>query len=547
MKPVPTTATVSIDFDRLADHPVSHDRIALFNSGLVTAATYDRDREFFSRTKPEHLRIDLGWGAEWMPWTREVVTVDADGSRRFDFTETDEIARFLNEEGVRPYWAYSYVPEAARPAGADWRTMAPDDAVWVDTIREYVAGARERGVEIGYHEVYNEPDLRDERTGEPVFYAGTLDDYLQLYRVTSKAIREADPTARIGGPALASVNANADWLRAFLTVVADESLPLDFLSFHHYGTYGIRPVIETVVGILAECPQFAEVELHLNEYNSFVIDYPRGGLQDGHLLAGAFAADVELFLATPSLTRVSWAQFLDSGNDNYSGMVDIEGRAKPLFLAYEFFQRMPVERNLVTVDGPDGVGAIASSDGDRRSVLLWNRSSGDLDVTLATSSADAAPRAVILDGRDDTGEHALAAARVGNDGISWSVPLARGATAMIRWGADAPANDGRRRVLRSRAAISDRSSDAWVDVDERSATIRFGTASEPAAVLRAGIDLVGAASPVVSSEVRLADGTPAAGDVTVELSRSGEVQTLWATLSGAPANAFATVRISLEA
>ena len=239
-------------------------------------------------------------------------------------------ARFLSGVGVRPYWAYSYVPRAVRPEGADWRTMAVDDRLWVDLVTEYVRGAAERGVSIGYHEVYNEPDLRDERTAEPVFYAGDLDDYLDLYRKTAAAIRAVDPAARIGGPALASVAKNAHWLRPFLQTVVDEDLPLDFLSFHHYGTHGIAPALDTVRGVLAEFPQLAEVELHLNEYNSFTIDYPRGGLQDSHLLASAFAADLPLLLGDPSLTRASWAQFLDSGNGNYSGMIGIDGEVKPL-------------------------------------------------------------------------------------------------------------------------------------------------------------------------------------------------------------------------
>lgn len=542
MKPVPTRATVNIDFGRLSDHPLSKERIALFNSGLVTLPTYQRDRAFFARTRPEHLRIDLGWGADWMPWTREVVTVDSDGKRSFDFEETDEIARFLTDEDVRPYWAYSYVPRAAQSVDTDWRTMAEDNVLWVSTVREYVAGARARGVEIGYHEVYNEPDLRDERTGEPVFYAGTLDDYLDLYRATSRAIRDADPDARVGGPALASVNANAEWLRAFLTTVSQESLPLDFLSFHHYGTYGLRPVLETVLETLADFPQFNDIELHLNEYNSFVIDYPRGGMQDGYLLAGAFAADLELLLATPSLTRVSWAQFLDSGNENYSGMVDIDGNTKPLFRAYEFYQSMPVPRREVVVDGPDGIGALASGDGDRHSTLLWNRSTADVEVTLRTSGAgNQTPQAVVLDATADHEPRQI-------DGTSdaWSITLARGATAMIEFGAEASVLDAGRLVRRSRISISDRFSTAWADVDERSGTIRFGTASEASIDLRAGIDIDGQVAPVISVDIRYADGRHAPGRVDIQIDRSSSGQTVWATFTGAQAHTFATVTLDQE-
>src|SRR5690606_17632670 len=114
--------------------------------------------------------------------------------------------------GTRPYWSYCYVPRAARDQGGDWRTMGEDDSVWVQTVEAYVAGLRERGVTIGYHEVYNEPDLRDERTAEPTFFTGDLADYLDLYRATATAIRGTDPAARVGGPALAVTAVHADWL-----------------------------------------------------------------------------------------------------------------------------------------------------------------------------------------------------------------------------------------------------------------------------------------------------------------------------------------------
>ena len=52
------------------------------------------------------------------------------------------------------------------------------------------------GNPVGYQEVGNEPDNRD-------FFIGGRDAYLNLYRLGSKAIRDGDPDAVVGGPALA--------------------------------------------------------------------------------------------------------------------------------------------------------------------------------------------------------------------------------------------------------------------------------------------------------------------------------------------------------
>jgi len=60
MKPPATRATITISPHLLADYPLSRDRIAVYNSGIVPAARYDRDTSYFERTRPEHLRIDLG-------------------------------------------------------------------------------------------------------------------------------------------------------------------------------------------------------------------------------------------------------------------------------------------------------------------------------------------------------------------------------------------------------------------------------------------------------------------------------------------------------
>ena len=537
MKPPVRDTAIEIDFGSLVDHPISHDRLAIFNSGLVTADTYRRDATYFERTRPEHLRIDLGWGAEWMPGTRELVTLGTDGPH-YDFTETDEIAKILRSVGVRPYWSYCYVPTAVRAPDGDWRTIDLDDNGWVALVREYARGAGERGVEIGYHEVYNEPDLRDERTGEPVFFAGTLNDYLDLYRATATAIRAVDPTAMIGGPALASVGANADWLRPFLDMVATEGLPLDFLSFHHYGTYGLQLALDTVVGILAKYEQFDHVELHLNEYNSFTIDYPRGGLQDTHLLAGAFAEDAARFLSGRRLTRISWAQFLDSGNDNYSGMVSIDGTAKPVLHTYEFLQHMPNDRRRAVVAGAHGVGALASSDGRRAAAMIWNRSSEDQTISLTVTHAPGGDAHVRMIDAGHVGEI------VGPfDGRP--LQLSRGAVACLEWGAPADSKPARRSVLRARYDYADRTPGAWTDVDEIDGTVRFGTGplndAVPSTSLRVGYDVRGSLVPQFEHTIVFADGALAPGvvDVSIEPAAAGDATTLWFTLSGAPACVFA--------
>lgn len=526
MKPIPTAASAAIDFDRAGGVPLSKERIAIYNSGLVPIDRYRRDAEFLRRSRAESLRIDLGWGAEWMPWKHQPVVRDTDGTLRYQFEETDEVARVIIGAGLRPYWAYCYVPAVSRPEAGDWRGMAEDDSTWVDLVRAYAGGAVDRGVAIGYHEVYNEPDLRDERTGQPHFYTGDLDDYLALYRKTAEAIRSVDHSARIGGPALAVTAANRRWLEAFLSMVVAEELPLDFLSFHHYGWFSVENTLDIVDDVLRGFPGFEHLELHLNEYNAFQIDYPRGGLQDGHLLASAFAADIPRLLDRRSLTRTHWAQFLDSGEGNFSGMVDIEGVPKPVFSVYEFFQQMPVDRAFVEIDGPEGVGAIASADGERAAVLAWNRHFTDISMAFEFAGGTAPAGGTLrVIGPDGETHRSIDEQRT----VIVDVPAA--GTVMLEFGG--PAAEPLPRVVHRAHLPRTLGIDVgWCDVDETTATFRFGVTAEGAR-LSCSADLPEATAPRTwSATVTDAHGRPASGRViltvegahggsTVELSGSG--------------------------
>lgn len=508
MRPIQTNATVRIDPATLVDHPLSKERIAVYNSGLVPFERYERDAACIASTSPESLRIDLGWGAEWMPWTRDVVAEADDGSMRYEFDETDRIAKLLDHAGVRPYWSYCYVPKAARVSGGDWRMMGSDDSVWVRAVEDYVGGMRARGVSVGYHEVYNEPDLRDERTNGATFYAGQLEDYLDLYRATARAIRAADPTARIGGPALAVPGDHAEWLDAFLQMVSAEDLPLDFLSFHHYGHFGIEGALRNVRESLARFPELRHVELHLNEYNAFSIDYPRGGLQDGHHLASTFAAELSRLLSHRELTRTHWAQFLDSDHGNYSGMVDIDGAPKPIYAVYTFYQHMPIDRARCDVDGPPGVGGIASASAEQTAAIVWNRHFADVSVEVSIAGADGDLTATVIDGSGVGAEHPLTV-----QGGRAQLHLPAGAVALLRVGEQF--GEPVRRRAWGVPVVTSAAHTGWSDLDEATATFRFGTGTHDGWVIHGADLLDGMDVEEWQVSVRTADGAPADASVLI--------------------------------
>ena len=478
MKPPRREASVTVDVTTAADYPLSKSKFALFNSGLVPLSTYRRDGWAIQAVKPESVRIDIGWGAEWMNWSSDVVRTGTEGPI-YNFTELNDIARSLVQLGVRPYLAYCYVPSLHRPEDGDWRTFASDDAPWIEMVATFVEQARTSGLSIGYHEVYNEPDLRDERTGEPVFYTGDLEDYLNLYTACALAIRSVDPLTPVGGPALASTAANHHWIPAFLDRVESHHLPLDFFSFHHYGTNSVHGAIDRVFEYLAARPATAEVETHLNEYNSFAVDYPRGGLQDSHYMASALLKDFHDMLARPGLTRIHWAQFLDSGNDNYSGMVTVHGNTKPAYHAYQLYQHMPTDRVATDVDGSD-IYALASSEPGRTEVLIFSRAGHANTVTVHLPNLPATVHAVEVLTLDEN--HLIPTAQlatVHDERIL--VDLAAAGFAMVRaiTGTPAARPPGIGDTVRTRYSYPDRWTTAWADIQESDTTVRFGSGKSP--------------------------------------------------------------------
>ncbi|RLF19148.1 MAG: hypothetical protein DRZ82_06735 [Thermoprotei archaeon] len=124
-----------------------------------------------------------------------------------------------------------------------------------------------RGWANGYHhenilwEIWNEPDIDR-------FWAGTPEEYFELYNVLARAVKEANPNAKVGGPTLAY---KLDFLDKFLDYVKSHSLPLDFISWHVYAT-DPRKVLRRaneVYGIIKKY-EFENVLNVLDEWNYWV-------------------------------------------------------------------------------------------------------------------------------------------------------------------------------------------------------------------------------------------------------------------------------------
>ena len=143
---------------------------------------------------------------------------------------------------------------------------------------------------IVYWEIWNEPDLDSAAVGRPKnprTWGGTVTNFFNLYETAAKHLKGRFPNLKIGGPALCS---NESWADRFLAYCRDNSVPLDFFSWHAYSRTP-DPVAEKAVRIrrLLVKHGFGGVESILNEWN-----YVKGWTDDWVYTLRAESGDLNL-------------------------------------------------------------------------------------------------------------------------------------------------------------------------------------------------------------------------------------------------------------
>jgi xylan 1,4-beta-xylosidase len=306
----------------------------------------------------------------------------------YSFFNADRIVDFLLSIGMRPFVELSFMPRALA-SGKDtifsYRgNVSPpaDYQQWAELMRRLTRHWTERygrdEVRQWYFEVWNEPNLR-------AFWAGTREQYFELYRHTALAIKSADAELRVGGPATA---ANA-WLPEFLDFCRRSKLPVDFVSTHHYPNDPLWSEAQDTEselaggqrGILREWTrqarrQAGDLPLLYTEWNAS--SNPRYPPQD-EPYAAAFAVKSALEASEFVQAYAFWT-FTDLFEENYFpsrpfhggfGLLNLHGIPKPVYRAFELMhrlgsERLPMEGTHATVD------AWATKHGNDVMILLAN-------------------------------------------------------------------------------------------------------------------------------------------------------------------------------
>lgn len=281
----------------------------------------------------------------------------------YSFFKADKVFDFLLSIGMRPFVELSFMPTAlasGKKTVFSYKanvTPPRDYTQWAKLIQKLVSHwvARYGIAEVRkwFFEVWNEPNLKS-------FWTGTQRDYFKLYRYAAEAIKNIDPSLRVGGPA----TAKSEWIEDFVDFCERNKVPADFITTHYYPTDGFESDEDTEVqlfksqrGIMREVAQDTRHRargkpVYYTEWNSS--SNARDPLHD-ESYAAAFA--VATIMETKGLVEgYSFWIFSDIFEENYFpsvpfhggfGLLNLHGIPKPAFRAFELLHDIGTQQSLV--------------------------------------------------------------------------------------------------------------------------------------------------------------------------------------------------------
>ncbi|MGH8208672.1 MAG: GH39 family glycosyl hydrolase, partial [Steroidobacteraceae bacterium] len=158
---------------------------------------------------------------------------DPENPASYRFGPTDKLIASIEKIGAQVLF------RLGRSEGAD--PTPPPDFDRYAAVAKHIVLHYNRGWANGYHygirywEVWNEPDLGK------LFWAGTEQQYFELYGKLARAVKAADSHALVGGPAIAKPNDHTPYRDELMRQAHSAHVPFDFYSWHWYATDSSDP------------------------------------------------------------------------------------------------------------------------------------------------------------------------------------------------------------------------------------------------------------------------------------------------------------------
>ena len=336
---------------------------------------------------------------------------DENDPESYDFAFTDALIQGLAEYGVEPYFRLGVTIENQSFIKA-YRINPPKDYEKWARICEHIVRHYNEGwadgfyLNIKYWEIWNEPENR-ENPKENQMWTGTAEEYYRLYDVAAKHLKNCfGDKIKVGGYAACGFYGifadpekyglsvekregkrynspreeyRVNFFFGFMDYIKNHGSPIDFFSWHTYGTADIITVEADFVDAVLNKYGLGHIETHLNEWN---LSHDRTKNTSSSY---ASANDMAIMIAMQH-KKTDMLMYYDARYVNasaYAGFYDL-ATFEPSCVYYafkEFGELYSLGNEVECTSEKDGVYALAAKNGGKASVIITNVSD-DVEINL---------------------------------------------------------------------------------------------------------------------------------------------------------------------
>lgn len=321
----------------------------------------------------------------------EIVSRDENGELTYDFTYLDNTILPMLEKGMTPYMCMDRFPQAIGGGdifGAPYSSI-DDLTEYGEIIGAVVKHYADMGYTGWYWESHNEPEKG---------YMGNVYQICEQYGVFAKAVKAADPTAKIGGIGYRNgdVSKESDWKTVFFSYLQNNpDVPIDFVSIHVYNEVTHFSASDSYVDLMKEYG-LEDIPIIFSEWNYDWTTGVVGSEKDTNVNAAYGAKRMFTAIANDNVDFVFYFTPADAWQPDQlmngdSGLYTIDGHRKAaanMFAMYNDLESecLQTEAQLKMNQNAMTYGLITKNSDIRRvTALLFNYSDSENDIDIQIS------------------------------------------------------------------------------------------------------------------------------------------------------------------
>ncbi len=312
---------------------------------------------------------------------------DENDPKSYDFAFTDWLLNAIDYQGAKIFYRLGATIENSQHIKA-YRIYPPKDNMkWARICEKIIAHYNEGWadgyrLDIRYWEIWNEPDNFPD-IEDNCMWKGTFEEYMELYKTASTYLKAKFPYIKIGGYAscgfyalfkdevvrIANSSDRTDYFMdcfcKFMEFARENSLPLDFFSWHSYSDAKKNVEYEKYVRQKLDEYGYTGTESILNEWNPGT--KRRGTLEDCAYVS-------EMMMTMQNTTADMLMYYNGAVHGTYNGLYD-PLKLEPFksyyaFLAFDKLYRLKNQSRVSDI--PENVSCIAASSEDKQAALITN-------------------------------------------------------------------------------------------------------------------------------------------------------------------------------